>query len=212
MKFCPETFARLPLVGILRGFSMEATAASVQAALRGGLSNLEITMNTPGAAEQIRLVSELAGTQANVGAGTVCSLATLDAALAAGASFIVTPVVAEEVIVECVKRGVPVFPGAFTPTEIHRAWSLGATLVKLFPADCFGPGYVKAVKAPLDGVKLMPTGGVSLDNITEYRRAGADAFGLGSPLFDSKQVAAENWDWITTQTERYVAAYQAAGM
>jgi 2-dehydro-3-deoxyphosphogluconate aldolase/(4S)-4-hydroxy-2-oxoglutarate aldolase len=211
MPFSLETFDRLPLVGILRGLSAEATASSVKAALRGGLCNLEITMNTHGAAEQICLVSEMAGDQANVGAGTVCTLELLEAALAAGASFIVTPVVAEDVIEVCVKRGVPVFPGAFTPTEIHRAWSLGATMVKLFPADCFGPSYVKAVKAPLNEIRIMPTGGVSLDNIAEYRQAGADAFGLGSPLFDSKQVAAENWDWITTQTERYVAAYHAAG-
>jgi 2-dehydro-3-deoxyphosphogluconate aldolase/(4S)-4-hydroxy-2-oxoglutarate aldolase len=210
MPFSPETFHCLPLVGILRGFSAEATAACVQAALRGGLCNLEITMNTPGAADQIRAAGLLVGKRANVGAGTVCNLATLEAALDAGASFIVTPVVAEEVIAECVTRGVPVFAGAFTPTEIQRAWSLGATMVKLFPADCFGPSYVKAVKAPLDGVKLMPTGGVTLDNLAEYRRAGADAFGLGSPLFDSKQVAAENWDWIAAQTERFATAYREA--
>lgn len=211
MSFSLETFAHVPLVGILRGFALETTAKLVEAALRGGLRNVEVTMNTPGAVEQIRLARELAAGRANVGAGTVCALPQLEAALAAGASFIVTPVVAEDVIVACARRGVPVFPGALTPTEIHRAWELGASMVKLFPADCFGPNYLKAVKAPLDGVKLMPTGGVTLENLGLYRQAGADAFGLGSPLFDSRQVAAHNWDWIAAQAERFVAAYHAAG-
>ena len=179
--------------------------------LGGGLCNIEITMNTAGAAEQIQLVRNLAGSEVNVGAGTVCTLAALDNALAAGAGFIVTPVVVEEVIRECVKRGVPVFPGALTPTEVHRAWQLGATMVKLFPADCFGPSYIKMIKAPLNEVRIMPTGGISTDNIAEFRRAGAEAFGLGSPLFNSEQVAAGNWDWIQSQTERYIAAYHAAG-
>ena len=208
-SFDQETFDRLPLVGILRGFSAEVTVECVQAALQGGLHNLEVTMNTQGAAQQIALVRELAGDRANVGAGTVCDLKTLDKALDAGANFIVTPVVAEEVIKQCVEDGVPVFPGALTPTEIQRCWQLGARFIKLFPADCFGPSYVKMVKAPLDGVKLMPTGGVTLENLAAYRKAGADAFGLGSPLFNAEQVQAQNWKWITAQTERYIAAYRS---
>src|SRR5690606_15956996 len=141
--FDQETFDRLPLVGILRGFSAEVTVECVQAALKGGLCNLEVTMNTPGAAQQINLVRNLAGKEVNVGAGTVCDLKTLDKALDAGANFIVTPVVAEDVIKKCVEDGVPVFPGALTPTEIQRCWHLGAMFIKLFPADCFGPSYVK---------------------------------------------------------------------
>src|SRR5205823_2036101 len=151
----------------------------VRAGIRGGLRNLEITMGSPQTPEQIREVCASAGERMCVGAGTVLNVELLEQALAAGASFIVTPIVNVDVIEECVRRKIPVFPGAYTPTEILRAWELGATMVKVFPADTLGPGYIKAVKAPLPQVKLMPTGGVDLKTLPSFIKAGADGFGIG---------------------------------
>lgn len=210
MAFSSQLFSKLPLVGIVRGLPAEKLAPLVSAVRDGGLANLEVTMNTPGAAEQIRAAVGLAGSVLNIGAGTVTTLPLLDAALEAGATFIVTPVVVEPVIRRCVELKVPVFPGALTPTEILRAWDLGATMVKVFPADVFGPGYIRSVKAPCPQVKLMPTGGVNLATLTDYAAAGADAFGLGSPLFNKERLAANDWPWLRSQVQAFAQAYRAA--
>lgn len=206
--FDPELFRRLPVVGILRFFPRDQVERLIPAALEGGLCNLEITMNTAGAEDLIRLACSLAGNRANIGAGTVITLDQLDRALAAGASFIVTPALVPEVIRACVERKVPVMPGALTPTEILTAWRMGATLVKVFPADQLGPAHIRAVKAPFPEIPLMPTGGVTVETLPEFRKAGADAFGVGSPLFDPKQANAGNWDWFRQQATRFVDAFQ----
>jgi 2-dehydro-3-deoxyphosphogluconate aldolase/(4S)-4-hydroxy-2-oxoglutarate aldolase len=207
--FSWDLFHDLPVVGILRGFRAEAVERLVEAALRGGLKNIEITMNTEGAGEIIRLVRRLAGGAANVGAGTVLGLQDLRAALEAGAEFIVTPTVVDGVIQACRGDGVPVFPGAFTPTEIHRAWELGADLVKVFPADQLGPAYIRNVKAPLPHVKLLPTGGVTVETLGAFKKAGADGFGVGSPLFAKEKVEAGDWAWVEAQARRFVEAFRA---
>ncbi len=208
--FNHDWFRQLPVVGILRSFKLADIERLVPASIAGGLRNIEITMNSEGAEELISRACTLVGDQANVGAGTVTSIPLLERALTAGASFIVTPTLVPEVIEACVLRGIPVMPGALSPTEIAEAWDLGATIVKLFPAEALGPGYIKAVKAPLPHIPLMPTGGVSVATLQDFKRAGADAFGVGSPLFDPKQVAAENWDWFRIQAERFAQAFKQA--
>lgn len=199
----------LPIVGILRGFTNLQVAGVVKAALAGGLRNLEITMGSPDTPAQIREARGVVGDKMCVGAGTVLSLELLEKALEAGASFIVTPVVNVDVIEECVRRKAPVFPGAYSPTEILKAWELGATMVKVFPAETLGPGYIKAIKAPLPHVKLMPTGGVDLKTIGAYRKAGADGFGVGSPLFDRARVEAGDWNWVEAQCRAFLDAYSS---
>ncbi|HXJ71689.1 MAG TPA: bifunctional 4-hydroxy-2-oxoglutarate aldolase/2-dehydro-3-deoxy-phosphogluconate aldolase, partial [Candidatus Dormibacteraeota bacterium] len=202
-------FKQLPIVGILRFFKRAEIEKLVPATLQGGLCNLEITMNSEGAEDSIRLACALAAGRANVGAGTVTSVEAMERALAAGASFIVTPVVIPEVIQACVKRNVPVMPGALTPTEIFTAWQLGATIVKVFPADQLGPAHLKAIKAPFPEIPLMPTGGITVETLPAFMQAGADAFGAGGPLFDPKQAAAGNWDWFRLQAARFAQAYAA---
>jgi 2-dehydro-3-deoxyphosphogluconate aldolase/(4S)-4-hydroxy-2-oxoglutarate aldolase len=150
------------------------------------------------------------GDRGNVGAGTVTTIELLDQALAAGATFIVTPAVLPDVIRACVERKVPVLPGAMTPTEILTAWRLGSTMVKVFPADQLGPGHIKAVKAPFPEIPLMPTGGVTVETLPAFKKAGADAFGVGGPLFDPKQVAAGNWGWFREQAARFAEAWKKA--
>ena len=209
--FDPELFRRLPVVGILRFFPRDQVERLIPAALEGGLCNLEITMNTAGAEDLIRLACSLAGSRANIGAGTVITLDQLDRALAAGAAFIVTPALVPEVIRACVDRKVPVMSGALTPTEILTAWQMGATLVKVFPADQLGPAHIRAVKAPFPEIPLMPTGGVTVETLPEFQKAGAEAFGVGGPLFDPRQAAAGNWDWFTGQAARFREAYAPPG-
>ena len=203
-SFSLNDFERVPVVGILRGMLLAQIEPLVQAAVEGGLTTLEITLNSPGAVDQIRRAVSLSAGALNIGAGTVTTVALLDEALEAGAGFIVTPVVNDEEIRRCVDSKIPVFPGAFTPTEILRAWDLGATMVKVFPAEVLGPAYIKSVKAPLPQVRLMPTGGVDLESLSAYRAAGADAFGVGSPLFRSDRIAASDWAWVRAQCRAFV--------
>ena len=208
--FNNDLFRKLPVVGILRFFKRPEVEKLVPASLAGGLTTIEVTMNSAGATDLIRLACDLMGDKGNVGAGTVTTLETLDQALAAGASFIVTPAIVPDVIQACVQRKVPVMPGAMTPTEILTAWRMGATMVKVFPADQLGPGHLKAVKAPFPEIPLMPTGGVTVETLPAFKKAGADAFGVGGPLFDPKQVAAGNWDWFRQQAARFAEAWKSA--
>ena len=205
--FSTKLFEQLPIVGILRGLPAEKLRHVVEAVRDGGLTNLEITMNTPGAADQIRAAREIAGSALNIGAGTVTNLQSLEDAFSAGASFIVTPTLVPAVIERCVQLKVPVFPGAFSPTEIQSAWELGATMVKIFPADTLGPGYLRSLKAPLPHLKLMPTGGVDVTTLAAYAQAGADAFGVGSPLFRAERIAACDWEWLRNQCRAFAGAY-----
>jgi len=210
MSFNDALFKKLPVVGILRFFKRAEVEKLVPASVEGGLANIEVTMNTAGAEDLIRLTVDLVGGNGNVGAGTVTTVETLDKALKAGATFIVTPAVVPDVIRACVERKVPIMPGALTPTEVLTAWRLGATMVKVFPADQLGPGHIKALKAPFPEIPLMPTGGVTVETLPAFKKAGADAFGVGGPLFDPKQVAAGNWGWFREQAARFAQAYLGA--
>jgi len=209
-RFDEEAFHKLPVIGILRGFTAGEAERLVRASVEGGLRNIEVTMNSPGAEEQIRKAREVAGPGVNVGAGTVVTLAALKGALRAGAGFIVTPALVPEVVRACVERKIAVFPGAMTPTEILQAWHLGATMVKVFPADRLGPEFIKAVKAPFPEIPLLPTGGITVETLGAFKKAGASAFGVGSPLFDKKRAAAEDWPWFRDQAARFVQAYAQA--
>ncbi len=201
--FSWSLFDRMPVVGILRNIHPDTVYRLVPAYQAAGLTTLEITMNTPGAASIIETLSRQYNGRLNIGAGTVRNTSDLEAALKAGAGFIVTPVLDEQVIKECVKLGIPVFPGAYTPTEIYRAWHLGAPVVKVFPATSLGAGYFKDVLAPLNDIKLMPTGGVSLDTIPGFHKAGAVAYGIGGPLFDKELIRKEDWEGLERHFRKF---------
>ncbi|MBO9612631.1 MAG: bifunctional 4-hydroxy-2-oxoglutarate aldolase/2-dehydro-3-deoxy-phosphogluconate aldolase [Dyadobacter sp.] len=194
--FSWELFNKAPLVGIIRNVSPEDVKRILPIYREAGLTTVEITMNTPGATDIIRYALENEHYGLNIGAGTVCTKDDLDAALDAGAQFIVTPVLSKKVVKSCVKKGVPVFPGAYTPTEIFQAWSWGASMVKIYPATALGPGYIKDVKAPMNQLKLLPTGGVSLENMEAFLKAGASGLGIGGQLFDKKLIQDKNWDGL----------------
>jgi 2-dehydro-3-deoxyphosphogluconate aldolase / (4S)-4-hydroxy-2-oxoglutarate aldolase len=201
---------KLGVVAIIRMPDPAAMRAVVDALAEGGVRALEVTMTVPRA---IELIAEIAPTLPSdflFGAGTVLDAETVRRAVGAGAQFIVSPVFRREVINAAHEEGVPVMPGCFTPTEILDAWDMGADLVKVFPATSVGPGYLKDIRGPLPQVKLMPTGGVSLDNAGDWLRAGAVAVGVGSALVDTKAIAAKNFQVITDNAKRIVANVAAA--
>lgn len=206
--FSRERFDQMPLIGILRGFPSEKMNKMGELYAEAGLTTLEITMNTAGATDTIASLVQAFGTKLNIGAGTVCNMADLHRALEAGAQFIVAPIVDEDVIKNCVSLGIPVFPGAYTPTEIYRCWSLGATMVKVFPASKLGPEYIKEVLAPLNQIQLLPTGGISLDNMEAFIRAGAKGFGIGSALVPKQLVENEEWEALSRHFKEFVSRYK----
>lgn len=194
-NFSYPLFEQMPIVGIMRNYPSEVIKRIIPYYLKAGLTTLEITMNSPNAVEMINFLAN-EYPEMNIGAGTVCEQSDLFEALDAGASFIVTPILNEDVIEFCALNNVPVFPGAMTPTEIYKAWKLGATAVKIFPSAMFGPAYVKEIKGPLNEIKLLPTGGVSLNNIQEFFKNGATGVGMGGTLFDQQLIADENYDGL----------------
>lgn len=168
-----------PVIAILRA-PTAARFAEVTAVLHdSGITAVEFTLNSPGALDAMR---ECAGSAHPVGAGTVLTAVDAARAVDAGAAYLITPTVCREVITEGLRMGVPVICGAFTPTEIHSAWQAGATMVKVFPASVGGPGYLKAIRGPLNEIPLVPTGGIGLADARAYLDAGAKALGMGSPL------------------------------
>ena len=203
-------FKRRPLMGIVRGITLEDLEPVVTHAIDAGLETLEITMNTDGAADLIARTREIAGDSLTLGAGTVLDRRGLDLALAAGASFIVLPVLIDEVVSRCVERGVPVFPGALTPTEVAAAWRAGAAMVKVFPAKAFGPTYFGELKGPFADLRLLACGGVSAENLAAYARGGADAFAFGASVFRSDWIAAGEYARIGRGISDLVDAYDDA--
>jgi 2-dehydro-3-deoxyphosphogluconate aldolase/(4S)-4-hydroxy-2-oxoglutarate aldolase len=202
--FSRELFEKAPLVGIIRNVSPDDIKRILPIYREVGLTTIEITMNTPGAPDSIRYAIENEGEGLNIGAGTVCTKDDLEIALEAGAQFIVTPIINKKVIKSCVKKGIPVFPGAFTPTEIYNAWTLGATMVKIYPATSLGPEYIKDLKAPMRQLKLLPTGGVGLENMAAFLKAGANGLGIGGQLFDKKLIQDKNWDGLKEHFRQFV--------
>ena len=202
------------LVAIVRLADLSAAVAMSKALLAGGVTALEFTLTNPAALAVITQVKaalpDFAEGRAVIGAGTVLDAAAARASVEAGAQFIVSPNTNLDTIAACRELGISCMPGALTPTEIVTAWQAGGSLVKLFPARAFGPAYLKDVLAPLPHLKLMPTGGVDLENIGQYLKNGAFAVGLGSNLVDERLIAAGDWTALTTKARAYVQAVQAA--
>jgi len=181
-----EQILRYKIVAILRGCAPERVTDIVAALAEGGVRLLEITLNSPGALDLIRRVSEMMGDRLLVGAGTVLTPAEAELAIDAGAKFILSPSLDIETIQVTKELGAVSVPGAFTATEVLAAWRNGADIVKVFPASV-GASYLRDLRGPLPQIRLMPTGGVNLQNIREFRAAGAVAYGIGSALVPAGQ-------------------------
>ncbi len=180
-----------------------------QALSAGGVVTFEVTMTVPDAIEGIRRVTRAMRGSVLVGAGSVLDAATAEAAVEAGARYVVSPVFKPEVVEAAHAAGAAAMPGCFTPTEILDATDAGADVVKVFPAGVLGMSFFKGVLAPMPHLRLMPTGGVSLDNAGDWLRAGAVAVGVGSALVDKQAVANEDWQTLTRNAARLRASIDA---
>jgi 2-dehydro-3-deoxyphosphogluconate aldolase/(4S)-4-hydroxy-2-oxoglutarate aldolase len=197
------------LIPVVRAESSEMAMGAVAALKAGGLDVLEVTMTVPGAIEVIRALAEEYGAEALIGAGTVLDPETAQACIQAGAQFIVSPALNEATIEFCRAQDVAIFPGALTPTEVVRAWQAGADAVKVFPAGAVGgASYLKALKAPLPQIELIPTGGVSLKTAADFIKAGAMALGVGADLVDPQALREGNRTLITQRTRQFLEIVQ----
>ena len=196
------------VVALIRADSSASLLDCARALSAGGLTCIELTMTTPGAIELCAQVArELPGIL--LGLGTVLDADTARAGIAAGAKFIVTPALRPTVIATCRDAGVPVLSGALTPTEAYNAWELGADVIKIFPAEFFGPAYIKSLKGPFPQLEFLPTGGVTPETVGEFLKAGAFATAAGSALVSAAALKAKDWPAITARARQFVAA--AAG-
>ena len=197
---------KIKIIGIARGLNKDEIIPAFEAALTGGIKDLEITMNTEGASELIKIAKEHFKNSALIGAGTVLTLEDMNKALDSGSEFIVAPVINKEVIEYCNKNNIPVYPGALTPTEIYQAWTYGATMVKVFPANSMGGAdYIKSVKGPLNDIKLLACNGVTPDNLSEYIQKGVDGIALGSGLFKKEWIKNKEFDKIKQTALKYTS-------
>jgi 2-dehydro-3-deoxyphosphogluconate aldolase / (4S)-4-hydroxy-2-oxoglutarate aldolase len=169
-------------VAVLRASHASDYAPVIEALQRGGVLSIELTLSTPGVWDELPILRDRFGDALEIGVGTVTEAAEAEAALALGAAYIVTPVTDPAVITACVSRGVPVYPGGLTPTELHAGWKLGATAVKVFPASTVGAGYVSQLRGPFPDIEVIPSGGVNIEDVPGWIRAGALAVSLGGPL------------------------------
>jgi len=190
------------LIPVVRAESADLAMRAVEAIKAGGVDVLEVTMTVPGAIDVIAKLAATFGAEVVIGAGTVLDPDTANKCVQAGAQFIVSPVLNEETISFCRRNDVAVFPGALTPTEVVRAWNAGADAVKVFPAGAVGgASYLRALKAPLPQIELVPTGGVSLKTAADFIKAGAMALGVGADLVDTKALR-EGRDEVITERAR----------
>ncbi|MFC4809919.1 bifunctional 4-hydroxy-2-oxoglutarate aldolase/2-dehydro-3-deoxy-phosphogluconate aldolase [Paenibacillus sp. GCM10023250] len=194
------------IIAIIRGIPEEAGDAAAKALADGGIVFLEVTLNTDGALGMIARFREQYAGRMRIGAGTVLDLGQAKEAVAAGAEYIISPNLDEEVIAYGLEHGVDVWPGTMTPTEIVRAFKAGATAVKLFPLGSLGINYMKEIRAPLNHIPMIATGGVNLQNIRSVLDAGAVAVGLGGNLVDKQLVKDGKFDELTKLAQAFTAA------
>ena len=196
------------VIALIRADSSDGLIDCARALAAGGLTSIELTMTTPGA---IRLLEKASAELPDFlfGLGTVLDAETARAGILAGAKFVVTPATRPEVIELCRRYSVPVFSGAFTPTEIVRAWEAGSDAVKLFPAEFFGPAYIKSMKGPFPQIDFVPTGGVNENNVADFIKAGAVATAAGGSLVEARAFKEKNWDAITAKARAFATAVAA---
>ncbi|HVW21810.1 MAG TPA: bifunctional 4-hydroxy-2-oxoglutarate aldolase/2-dehydro-3-deoxy-phosphogluconate aldolase [Opitutaceae bacterium] len=197
------------VIALIRADNPDGLLDCAKALAAGGLTSIELTMTTPGA---IRMLEKATAELPDFifGLGTVLDAETARAGILAGARFIVTPALRPDVIQLCRRYTVPVFSGALTPTEAVACWEAGADIVKIFPAEFFGPAYIKSLKGPLPHIDFVPTGGVNPENVAEFLKAGAWATAAGSSLVEAKALKEKNWGAVTAKAKAFAAAVAAA--
>jgi 2-dehydro-3-deoxyphosphogluconate aldolase / (4S)-4-hydroxy-2-oxoglutarate aldolase len=198
------------VIAVVRAKRTEQAIPLAEALVAGGIIAVEITMSTPNAIAAIREASVRLGGRALVGVGTILDETTCLAAIDAGAEFIVSPICRRELVTIAHQAGKPIMLGAYTPTESQLAHEAGSDFIKIFPADGLGPNYIKALRAPLPHLKIVPTGGVDLKTIGEFFRVGCVAVGAGSSLISREVLDNDDWATLTRTAAAFVQAAKAA--
>ena len=200
-----DTLAKIKehrLIAILRGAKPDDVIRIAEALQQGGIFLLEVTMNSAGALNVIKELSEKFGSKMIIGAGTVLDAKTAEKAVEAGARFILSPTLNKKTIRKTKQLGAVSIPGAYTPTEILKAFEWGGDIIKVFPAGSGGASYIKDVMGPLSHIPMLPTGGITLDNIKDFQKIGVAGFGIGSSLVDTKKNVTEEYLMNLTETAR----------
>ncbi|MCF7886119.1 MAG: bifunctional 4-hydroxy-2-oxoglutarate aldolase/2-dehydro-3-deoxy-phosphogluconate aldolase [Candidatus Marinimicrobia bacterium] len=192
------------LVAVIRLQNEDKLANIIEALSDGGVKSLEITMTTPGAIKIIDNITDQLEDDFIVGVGSVLDSETAVAAIHAGAEFVVSPILKEEIIQAAHRYGKVVVPGAFSPNEAIRAWEMGADVVKIFPASNLGPKYLKNIHGPMPQIKLSPTGGVNKENAADYIKYGASFLGVGSALLDKDMIKNNDWDALKNNAQKFI--------
>ena len=199
------------IVAIIRGFAPDTCLRLAEAYATGGIRLVEVTFNQKApetwkdTAAAIRAIRERFGGRVRAGAGTVLTEEQLSMCIDAGGEYMITPNVKPELIRSCVRQGLVAMPGALTPSEAVDAWEAGAAFVKIFPAGSLGPGYVKALRAPLAHIPMLAVGGISSDNVADFMRVGCVGAGVGGNLTNKEWIAAGAWDKIADTARQLVA-------
>ena len=196
------------VIAIMRAQSSAQLIAAADAIKAGGVRAIEVTMTTPGALDVIAEATRRYGDDVLFGAGSVLDPETARAAILAGAGFVVAPTLSVPVVALCNRYSIPVMPGIFTPTEALTAWEAGADMVKLFPASVGGPAMIKAIRAPLPQLDIVPVGGVNLETAVPFIKNGAAALGVGSSLVNQRLLDAGDMDELTRRAEAFIQKVQ----
>ena len=194
------------IIAVVRAQQAAQVLPLSEALIAGGVKVIEITMTTPNALAAIREAREKLGDRALIGVGTVLDADTCRAAIAAGAEFVVTPICRTELVAIAHAADRPIMLGAYTPTEAQLAHEAGADFIKIFPADTLGAGYIKSLRAPLPHLRIVPTGGVDVQNVADFLKAGCAALGVGSSLVSAKILQAADWPELTRRANAFVTA------
>ena len=198
------------VVAIIRADNSEQLIDASRALIDGGVSGIEITMTTPNALQVIADVRRVFGDKVLAGVGSVLDVKTAQAAIDAGAEYVITPVLKPEVIAFCHKVDKPIFSGSYTPTEAQTAYELGADFIKIFPADGLGPKYISAIRGPLPHLKIVPTGGVDVNTAGDFIKAGCVAVAAGSSLVSKDILKNKDWAKLTDLASQFIAAVAKA--
>jgi 2-dehydro-3-deoxyphosphogluconate aldolase / (4S)-4-hydroxy-2-oxoglutarate aldolase len=199
------------IIAVVRAQRQDQVLPLSEALIAGGVIAVEVTLTTPNAIEAIRETKQRVGPRGLIGVGTVLDAKTCRAALEAGAEFVVSPILRTELVEIAHAADRPIMLGAYTPTEAQLAHEAGADFIKIFPADGLGPGYIKAIRAPLPHLRIVPTGGVDLNNAVDFLKAGCAALGVGSSLITRDILANDDWPALTRLAREFRKAVEGAG-
>jgi 2-dehydro-3-deoxyphosphogluconate aldolase/(4S)-4-hydroxy-2-oxoglutarate aldolase len=198
------------IIAVVRARKAEQVIPLSEALLAGGVIAIEITMTTPNAIAAIRDARQKFAERALIGVGTILDSTTCRAAIEAGADFVVTPICRTEFVAIAQSANRPIMLGAYTPSEAQTAHEAGADFIKIFPADTLGAGYIKALRAPLPHLRIVPTGGVDVNNVADFLKAGCAALGVGGSLVSSKILENSDWPALTAKAQEFVKAARTA--